>query len=56
MKAAQIRLSPEWQAQQDYRQDCFMNPYPEGSNDWQDYEREKKRIIAHLEFKELMGF
>lgn len=51
-----MKLSPEWQAQQDYREDCFHNPYPEGSNDWQDYNKEKRRILDRLEQSELGGY
>lgn len=45
--------SAEWKAEQDYREDWFFNPYPEGSNDWMDYEAQKKRILARVEMQEL---
>lgn len=47
-----MTLSPEWQAQQDYREDCFHNPYPEGSNDWMDYEKAKQKILNRCELGE----
>ena len=43
----------EWQAEQDYREDWFHNPYEEGSNDWMDYEAQKHRILKRLEASEL---
>jgi len=48
-------LSPQERARSDYQEGDFHNPYPEGSNDWQDYEAEKSRLLNELERRELCG-
>lgn len=55
MQANQIKFSPEFQAEQDYKEfGEFMNPYPVGSNDWMDYEASKLRV-QEREAKSLDG-
>lgn len=51
-----MEFSPEYQAQQDYREDCFMNPYREGSEEWKRYEQAKENILNRLIQEELGGF
>jgi len=42
--AKKLKLSPEFQAEEDYREDDFNNPFPKGSSEWDRYEKRKNSI------------
>jgi len=46
LNASGYQPSPAFRAQTDWREDTFNNPYPEGCNDWIDYEAEKSIILG----------
>ena len=55
MQTNQIKFSPEFQAEEDYKEfGEFINRYPEGGNDWMDYE-DRKSLILNREYESARG-